>query len=150
MTDTSYRAAYEALLLQHSRDLDSLNPGMAIAWSPTFWVKPSQTNTSSVQAAIADLLAEVPGISWMLIQDHLGVDPSWDCDDALGWLEVVEDAGPHLASVQLNVEYFTIDAHGIHDGDATDLSRRIQCYQDAGASLGASFEWRYWYGVHGH
>ena len=150
MTDTSYRAAYEALLLQHSNDLNALNPGMAQAWSPTFWVTPGAANTSSVRAAIADLLEGVPRISWLLIQDHLGVDTSWDCHDALGWLAVVEDAGPHLASVQLNVEYFTVDSMGIHDGDASEIAARVACYQAAGASLGASFEWRYWYGVHGH
>ena len=124
---------------------------MAQAWSPTFWVTPGgASNTSSVRAAIADLLAGVPGITWVLIQDHLGADPSWSCGDALGWLEVVEDAGPHLASVQLNVEYFTIDSTGIHVGDAGEIASRIACYLAAGASLEASFEWRYWYGVHGH
>jgi hypothetical protein len=51
--------------------------------------------------------------------------------------------------VQLNVEYFEL-AGGTRDGDPAELASRIRCYRDAGASLGASFELRYWYRTHGH
>jgi hypothetical protein len=26
----------------------------------------------------------------------------------------------------------------------------VRCYRDAGANLGASFDFRYWYETHGH
>ncbi len=46
--------------------------------------------------------------------------------------------------------FLTVAAHGIHAGDPGEIADRIACYQADGASLGASFEWRYWYATHGH
>jgi hypothetical protein len=152
-TDASYRSAYVALLDQHVRDLAERRAPATVAWSPTFWTDPASLSTSarsSLQAALRDFFTRVPGIHWVLVQDHLGVEPSFSCADALLYHSMVRAAGPSLASVQLNVEYFELDGAGIRPGDPTELASRVRCYTDAGASIGASFDFRYWYATHGH
>ena len=152
MTDDAYRDAYVALLLQHTADLEASRPETVKAWSPTFWTDPSGLSAGD-QAALgtdlADLFARVPGIDWVLIQDHVGVEPSWTCADVLTYYDLVRAAGSGLDAVQLNVEYFTTEG-GYGPGDALQIADRIACYQAGGAAIGASFEMRYWYANHGH
>ena len=150
-TDVPYRNAYVALLQQHIADITALNDGV-VAWSPTFWTAPDNLGSgarTTLQSALTNLFDRVP-VDWVLIQDHIGVEPSWTCQDALAYYDIVRAAGPNLASVQLNMEYFTIDGGGIRAGDPSDLAARFTCYQQAGANVGASFEYRYWYENHGH
>ncbi len=150
-TDTSYRNAYIALLQQHIADVTALNDGV-IAWSPTFWTAPLELNATaraSLESALREVFDRVP-VDWILIQDHLGVQPQWACSDALSYYDMIRTAAPNAASVQLNVEYFTLAGGSIRAGSATELTARVDCYKAAGASVGASFELRYWYGSHGH
>lgn len=150
-TDTAYRNAYVALLQQHIADISALNPGV-VAWSPTFWTAPVELNPgerASLASALTDVFDRVP-VDWVLIQDHLGARPDWACGDALTYYEMVRAAAPNVASVQLNVEYFTLREGSVLPGDADEIAARVECYRAAGASLGASFEARYWYTGHGH
>ena len=152
-TDATYRASYVALLDQHVRDLGARHPTTAILWSPTFWTDPSGLSSSqraSLSSALGDLFARVPGITWVVVQDHVGVSAAFSCADALDYYGMVRAAAPSLASVQINVEYFDATSGAIRAGDPAELAARVRCYLDAGASLGASFEHRYWYDTHGH
>jgi len=152
-TNTAHRNAYEALLLQHVADLKARHATDAIFWSPTFWTDPGRLGSSarsSLQSALSGFFRRVPDVTWVAVQDHLGVDTSFSCSDALTYYGLVRAAAPHLASVQLNVEYFVLDSAGVRPGDPTELASRLRCYRDAGANLGASFDFRYWYETHGH
>jgi hypothetical protein len=152
-TGTSYRNAYIALLLQHVADLDARRAGRAVFWSPTFWTDPDGLGSSgraSLQSALTDFFSRVPGITWVAIQDHVGVSSSFDCGDALYYYDLVGAAAPGLASRQINVEYFEVSSAGIAPGDPAELAARVRCYRAGGAALGASFDFRYWYVAHGH
>jgi hypothetical protein len=152
-TDATYRASYVALLDQHVRDLRARHDTTAIFWSPTFWTDPaalSSAQRSALSSALSDLFARVPGITWVVVQDHVGVSSAFSCADALDYYGMVRAAGPSLASVQINVEYFDATSGAIRAGDPAELAARVRCYLDAGANLGASFEYRYWYATHGH
>jgi hypothetical protein len=152
-TTASYRSNYVALLHQHVADLNARRGGTAVFWSPTFWTDPADLSASArtaLRSAIADFFTRVPGITWVAVQDHVGVSPSFTCADALVYYDLVRAAAPSLASVQLNVEYFDATAGGIRDGDPTELASRLACYASAGARVGASFDFRYWYATHGH
>jgi hypothetical protein len=152
-TSASYRDGYVALLLQHTADLQARRAASAVLWSPTFWTDPGSLSSSaraSLQSAMADFFDRVPAITWVVIQDHLGVSASFSCADALTYYQLVGAAAPELLSLQINVEYFDLTSGSIGPGDPGELAARVACYRDAGARLGASFDFRYWYGTHGH
>jgi hypothetical protein len=153
-TSATYRAAYEALMLQHTQDLaDRHASSSAIMWSPTFWDDYdalSGPQVDSLRTALSGFFSSVPAITWVVIQDHVGVSAAFSCSDAVSYLNLVGAAAPDLASLQINMEYFDMTSGPIVPGDPTELAARLACYRTAGAPVGASFEFRYWYEIHGH
>jgi hypothetical protein len=116
-------------------------------WSPTWWTRYgtlSAATRSTIAAHVGTMLHDVPHITWVHVQDHLGADPTFTCTgDAIPYYQLLRGAAPGLASLAINMEYFTTTPTFM-TGSATEHAARERCYASSGIPIGASFELRYW------
>lgn len=129
-------------------------------WSPYFGQYPSlQAVRQVIIFRLRDLLASVPKLGWLHVQDGVGAHSKKHSDGTITYPLTAEDvisyfnnvlipASGTLRSLRLNMEFFVFGPDGIamYSGDPREQDNRQSKYKQANVPVGISFEIRYWYG----
>jgi hypothetical protein len=152
---------YKELFSQFTSELWNLSINNGInepefLWSPYFG---SPSGSILERDLLRDLLVSVPKLSWLNVQDGIGVNATKNPNGQIAYNRTPEQVinyyqnviGPASGPVKnngFNMECFVFDGHGgMPPGDPEELQIRQSKYMQANIPVGVSFEIRYFIGA---
>ncbi len=151
LSDRSVANAYEAYLIQTTRDAQAVKPYAALLWSPAVWSRrPFSWRQRKAIARVFSSVAKyskTKGITWLHLQDMQGrkkPPPLWVVVSWYRWLKQLP-----FASMRINLELFKQKAGGgIEAALPAAIIKREAYYERKHVVAGASWSLRWWVDSH--
>ena len=156
--------AYKEYILQFTDVLTNVSHDNGLnepefLWSPYFPSSfLSQITRTLLKNRLGNLLASVPRLRWLHVQDGVGARSTKHPNGHVTYRLTAEDViwydnnilvpvSGTLESNRINMEFFVFDEQGnMPPGDPGEHVLRQRMYEEANVPIGISFEIRYWYG----